>query len=74
MARVSALDASWTHSWGGVPGTSHWEEAPGKTYDTLLAQENLENPLLSEELEGVCVDWEVWASLLRLSDEAEDDG
>uniref|UniRef100_A0AAV2JNG5 Reverse transcriptase domain-containing protein n=1 Tax=Knipowitschia caucasica TaxID=637954 RepID=A0AAV2JNG5_KNICA len=28
-------DASWTPSWGGVPGTSHREEAPGKTQDTL---------------------------------------
>lgn len=73
VARRSPQDTSGTPPWGGVPGMSHWEEAPGKTYDTLLTQENLETPP-SEELEGVCVEWEVWASLLRLSDEAEDDG
>ncbi len=35
MARASVSDASWTPPWGGVPGTSHWEEAPGETQDTL---------------------------------------
>lgn len=30
-AQVFFPDASLTPSWGGVLGTSHWEEAPGKT-------------------------------------------
>lgn len=73
VARISAPEASKTSPWGGVPGTSNWEEAPGKTYDTLYPRKALRPPP-SEELEGVCVEWEVWAYLLRLSDEAEDDG
>ncbi|XP_059407362.1 Fc receptor-like protein 5 [Carassius carassius] len=35
VARVSVTDAFWTHSWGSVLGTSHREEASGKTEDTL---------------------------------------
>ncbi len=35
MAWASVPDASWTPSWGGVPGASHWEETTGKTQDTL---------------------------------------
>ncbi|MEQ2230860.1 hypothetical protein ILYODFUR_033603, partial [Ilyodon furcidens] len=35
VARASISDASWTPSSGGVPGTSHWEEAQGTTQDTL---------------------------------------
>ncbi len=35
VARASFPDASWTPSWGGVSGASHWEETPGKTQDTL---------------------------------------
>ena len=49
--------------------TSHWEEAPGKTQDTLeglsrLAWECLRVP--QEELVEVAGEREVWASLLRL--------
>ncbi|MEQ2301471.1 hypothetical protein AMECASPLE_036398, partial [Ameca splendens] len=35
VARASILDASWTPSFGGVPGTSHQEEAQGTAQDTL---------------------------------------
>ncbi len=36
LAEVSrASDTSWMPSWEGVPGTSHQEETPGKTQDTL---------------------------------------
>ncbi|KAK3517715.1 hypothetical protein QTP70_016131 [Hemibagrus guttatus] len=35
VARESVLDASGTSPWRGVPGMPHWEEAPGKTQDTL---------------------------------------
>ncbi|MED6236919.1 hypothetical protein ATANTOWER_016138 [Ataeniobius toweri] len=35
MARTSISDASWTPSPGGVPGTSHREEAQGTAQDTL---------------------------------------
>ncbi|KAK3513744.1 hypothetical protein QTP70_028732 [Hemibagrus guttatus] len=35
VARASVSDASGMSPWGGVPGMPHWEEAPGKTQDTL---------------------------------------
>ncbi|MEQ2295600.1 hypothetical protein AMECASPLE_016073, partial [Ameca splendens] len=35
VARASISDASWTPSSGGVPGTSHREEAQGTAQDTL---------------------------------------
>ncbi|KAK5601522.1 hypothetical protein CRENBAI_024564 [Crenichthys baileyi] len=35
VARASIPDASWTPSSGGVPGTSHREEAQGTAQDTL---------------------------------------
>ncbi|KAK3549179.1 hypothetical protein QTP70_033971 [Hemibagrus guttatus] len=35
VARASVSDASGTSPWRGVPGMPHWEEAPGKTQDTL---------------------------------------
>ncbi len=35
VARISVPDVSWTSIWGGIPGLSHREEAPGKTQDTL---------------------------------------
>ncbi|KAI3369582.1 hypothetical protein L3Q82_024487 [Scortum barcoo] len=56
--------------WGGVPGMSHREEAPGKTQDTLerlclsAGLGTPRGPL--EELEEVSGVREVWASLLRL--------
>ncbi|KAK3547628.1 hypothetical protein QTP86_026269 [Hemibagrus guttatus] len=41
---TSISDASGTSPWGGVPGTPHREETPGKTQDTL------ERPCLSAGL------------------------
>ncbi|MEQ2297775.1 hypothetical protein AMECASPLE_038108 [Ameca splendens] len=35
VARASIPDASWAPSSGGVPCTSHWEEAQGMAQDTL---------------------------------------
>ncbi|KAK3542298.1 hypothetical protein QTP86_021960, partial [Hemibagrus guttatus] len=35
LARASVSDASGTSPWRGVPGMPHWEEALGKTRDTL---------------------------------------
>ncbi|MEQ2251622.1 hypothetical protein ILYODFUR_013056 [Ilyodon furcidens] len=35
VTRASIPDASWTPSSGGVPGTSHREEAQGTAQDTL---------------------------------------
>lgn len=35
VAQGSGQDASWTSYWGGVPGTSNWEEAPGLMQDKL---------------------------------------
>ena len=63
-------DASWTAPWGGVLGTSHWEEARGRPrthwrdYVSRLAWERLGVP--QEELVEVAGEREVWASLRRL--------
>ncbi|MEQ2295411.1 Galanin receptor type 1 [Ameca splendens] len=70
VAWASIPDASWTPSSGGVPGTSHREEAQGTAQDTLeglCLSAGLGTPWAPlEELEGVSGERDVWASLLSL--------
>ena len=68
MVRASHQDASWTPPIRGFPGTSSWEETPGKTQDTLEGLylpadwEHLGVP--QNELESVAGEREAWVGLL----------
>ncbi|KAK5612596.1 hypothetical protein CRENBAI_010852, partial [Crenichthys baileyi] len=70
VAQASISDASWTPSSGGVPGTSHREEAQGTAQDTLeglCLSAGLGTPWAPpEELEEVSGERDVWVSLLSL--------
>ncbi|KAF7649880.1 hypothetical protein LDENG_00134550 [Lucifuga dentata] len=63
VVRVPNKDASWSSPEGGLPDTSNWEEAPGKTQDTLEGLHlpaGLEMPQSPQEkLEGLARDREV---------------
>lgn len=57
---------------GGFPGTSHREETPGKTQDSL---EGLCVPSIPQnEQEGVAEETNVWGSLLDLMHSQADFG
>jgi len=65
LIRASDSDASWMLPSEVFPGTSNWEETPGKTQHTLeglYLPAGLGTP--RRELENIAGEREVWVSLL----------